>query len=142
MDIQVEDRITYRLKIGEYKGVIQREIISSPQERKAYLKMLENNEIEIFTIERPKYEVVEEVSVTDKELLTEEEKTALKDMIENINKFSCVKIKQIYLYNISNYLVVRFFNKDFFICDIATTYEFKELERSKKYTLKELGLED
>lgn len=130
MDIQVGDRITYRLKIGEYKGVIQRKIISLLCERDVYSKMLENDEIEIFTIERPKYEVVEE----NKELLTEDEKQFLKDICKYYN------IDSIEFYD--NH--ISFIKND--IPQLSPIYpeniKFINVEKWIRYTLKELGLEE
>lgn len=83
-----------------------------------------------------------EIIYEKKELLTKEEKNLIKEMVKNINSFSCNKVKEIYLYEISGILIVRFFNENFSISDISTTFELEKLERNKRYTLKELGLEE
>ena len=132
MDIQVGDKVTYK-----YNGKIKIDLIEN-------LETIENankleNEIQILKIERPKYEVVEE----KKELLTEEEKADLKDIIENVNKYSCMKVNTISFRETNNdKLVINCFNNDYCMFEMVIYEKFKNLNKSEKYTLKELGLEE
>ncbi len=72
MDIRVGDRVTYI-----YDNEERQRIISNKGERDYY-----SENTKIIKIERPHYEVVEE----KKELLTEEEKKYLKNVIEPLKQ--------------------------------------------------------
>lgn len=134
MNLQVGDRITYK-----YDEKIRISIIENLSDIEFMRKFA--NSIEILKIERPKYEVIEEISVTDKitdtELLTEEEKAFLKQICKYDN------ISLIYF---SSDDTILFCDEDFSVICKFNFYpknmEFKKIERNKKYTLKELGLEE
>ena len=140
MDIQVGDRVTYKY---ETEQGIRVSIISSLEEAQDYKNMAnssgEYDSIEIIKIERPKYEVVEE----KKELLTEEEKEFLEQVLKFGNykeettngtvKFIEKKGYYIYLYYDEWACNTVYFDKNLY---------FRNLIEDKKYTLKELGLEE
>ena len=134
MDIQVGDRVTI-----DCMGNVKTIIITTEQE----IKQIKEN-VAIFTnkilkIERPKYEVVEE----KKELLTKEEKAYLKDIIENVNKYSCMKVNTISFRETNNgRLVINCFNNDYCMFEMVIYEKFKNLNKSERYTLEELGLEE
>ena len=127
MDIQVGDVVTYKI-IYSNKDFIR--IISDSLAVQELNTEINNNDIEILKIERPKYEVVEE----KKALLTKEEKEFLKDMckyyyITRIN--FC--INSIDLYNYDRVIIC---------LDYPENIEFKNVKKYTDYTLKELGLEE
>lgn len=127
MDIQVGDRITYK-----YDEKIRISIIENLSDIEFMRKFA--NSIEILKIERPKYEVIEE----KKELLTEEEKEYLKKICKYYNYISLIYF--------SSEDTILFCDEDFSVICKFNFYpknmEFKKIERNKKYTLKELGLEE
>ena len=129
MDIQVGDKVTYKYKDGtEIKEVAINEDDVSRLKAKPVIK-----------VERPKYEVVEE----KKELLTEEEKADLKDIIENVNKYSCMEVNTISFRETNNgKLVINCFDNDYCIFEMVIPKKFSNLNKSERYTLKELGLEE
>ena len=124
LDIQVGDRVTFKYldnneihkQIITYEGFIK-DLINT-----AYYKILK--------IERPKYEVVEE----KKELLTEEEREFLKDICKY---YDIAKIQ----FGINLYF---FTNEDCMIVNIKIpkNLHFENIEENRKYSLKELGLEE
>ena len=133
LDLQVGDRITYKIiKTNEISTLII--------DGDSFLDDLKDkNNIELIKIERPHYGVIEE----KKELLTEEEKATLKDIIKNVNKYSCIKVDKISLRGTNNgKLVINCFNNDCCIFEMVIANEFRNLKKSEKYTLKELGLEE
>lgn len=117
MDIQVGDRVTY--KNGATK------IITNDE----YCEKVKEVYGEILKIERPKYEVVEK----KKELLTEEEKEFLKNMIKYY------KVSKIIFsgYDVNIYEEEHIVNCPEYPDDL----EFTNIIEEKKYTLSELGLE-
>ena len=129
MDIQVGDRITYKFidKDGIFTEIVGSNNLSLTSIH-WFKEHLEDKEIEIIKIERPKYEVVEE----KKELLTEEEKAFLKIFIK-IKKDEILAIKR-------NENDLEITGKEW--DNSILTDEFKGLEMHKLYTLKELGLEE
>ena len=134
-DIQVGDKITYK-SLGE----IRIALISDNEDIDNIQEDIKSNNIQILKIERPKYEVVEE----KKELLTEEEREFLRQVL----RFIDVKILFINIYRqeIHNRKEIHFSqNEDgsglgywYYIKDNS----FSGLEIDKVYTLKELGLEE
>ena len=132
MNIQVGDRVTYKNRLKD-------EIITIIVLGASDINKLKNGCREILKIERPKYEVVEE----KKELLTEEEKSDLKAIIENVNKYSCMKVNEISFRTTNNgKLIINCFNNDYCMFEMVIYEKFKNLNKSEKYTLKELGLEE
>ena len=136
MDIQVGDRITYRYL--EIKDKIFIAIINVLSELIDYERMVKENQIEILKIERPKYEVIEE----KKELLTEEEREFLKQVLIFMDK----KISSINITQILNNKKEIHFNQKEDGSGLGYWYYVKNsffngLEIDKVYTLKELGLE-
>ena len=123
MDIQVGDRVTF-------ESVKSKEIITLIASSIAFINdLLDENYAKILKIERPKYEVVEEKI----ELLTDEEKEFLKSYMK-VFKFKITELEKepgkLVIWDLgSNYNVE---------IDEGT---FKNLEKCKSYTLKELGLE-
>ena len=130
MDIQVGDRITYKCMEQDPETF---EIVINKEKIDVFMYAIQEGHIKILKIERPKYEVVEE----RKELLTEEEKEFLKRFI-NFND-----IEEIY--NIrrgeENIFIHDSNNRALAIFKISNLH-FKNLEKYKEYTLKELGLEE
>ena len=126
MNIQVGDLVTFKdNKDGaSFIDIITRETIGQ------YYKKYLQKELEILKIERPKYEVVEE----KKELLTEEEKEFLK----NVCKY--YDVTEIRLNNID----IKIINDGHIVSclDYPDNMKFENLERGKRYTLEELGLEE
>ena len=125
MDIQVGDRVTYK-----YKDKIYIKIILDEYE----LSVLKDDDREILKIERPKYKVVEE----KKDLLTEEEKEFLKYYI----KIRKEKITHIILNCYRNEKELILVPEDDDYSNYIPTEKFLNLEADKKYSLKELGLEE
>ena len=129
MDIQVGDLITY-INSNDSLGMRYKSIMINSDRLIDYKNKLENKEIEIIKTERPKYEVIEE----KKELLTEEEKEFLKSYIKFTNyipnKICKDNSEHRILFYVDEYLRDKY---EFF-------GTFKNLEDSKIYTLKELGL--
>ena len=129
MDVQIGDKIIYEIDGKRSQTIITDR--TSIDFYKDYTKILK--------IERPKYEVVEE----KKELLTEEEKSDLKAIIENVNKYSCMKVNEISFRTTNNdKLVINCFNNDYCMFEMVIYEKFKNLNKSEKYTLEELGLEE
>ncbi len=134
MNIQVGDLVTYINSIGNIRQVV----IKDEEQKIKYVNNVDTYK-NILKIERPKYEVVEE----KKELLTEEEKADLKDIIENVNKYSCMKVNTISFRETNNdKLVINCFNNDYCMFEMVIYEKFKNLNKSERYTLKELGLEE
>ena len=133
IDLQVGDRVTYRI-------IKTNEILTLIIDGSSLLEDLKDKKhIEILKIERPKYEVVEE----KKELLTEEEKKFL----EQILKFMDIKILSI---SISKKIISEkkeiHFNQNRDSSGLGYWYYIKNntfngLETDKVYTLEELGLD-
>ena len=123
MDIQVGDRVTYR---NIYENEVYIRIVVDECE----ISKLNKDCREILKIERPHYEVVEE----KKELLTEEEKEFLK----NVCKY--YDVTEIRLNNID----IKIINDGHIVSclDYPDNMKFENLERGKRYTLEELGLEE
>ena len=122
MDIQVGDRVTYLNKDTNQKII---EIVKQED-----INRINRFGHQILKIERPKYEVVEE----KKELLTEEEKEFLKDMCKYYD------VTEIRLNNIDIKII---YDEHLVSClDYPDNMKFENLERGKKYTLEELGLEE
>ena len=137
LDIQVGDKITYKHKAMEVENT---EIVYELGRISTLLFEIKEGNMEILKIERPKYEVVEE----NKELLIEEEKEFLKQVL----RFIDIKILSINIYKqeISNKKEIHFNqNEDGsglgYWYYIKNSY-FNGLEINKVYTLKELGLEE
>jgi len=137
LDIQVGDRVTY---LDSYKT--KRITIIKDAEMVETFKIDTGLYIEILKIERPQYEVIEE----KKELLTEEEREFLEELIDNINKFSCARVNRIYIHKHKDafYYRISFYQNFFYISDIKidNKSELCKLERASYYTLSELGLEE
>lgn len=134
MDIQVGDRITYRFidKDGIFTEIVGSNNLSLTSIH-WFKEHLEDKEIEIIKIERPKYEVVEE----NKELLTEEEKEFLIDIIKYYSDVTEIEFgfttSGIDIYN----------SQDNIVASMNYPYNlgFQMVLKNKSYTLKELGLE-
>ena len=102
---------------------------------KSDINDLDSKTIEILKIERPKYEVVEE----KKELLTEEEREFLK-----------YYMRYMYLQEKDKLIGIRKKDSQIWLlvsesCGYTYRYNsqaFKGLEKDRKYTLEELGLEE
>ena len=122
MDIQVGDRVTYKIR-----EIVFTEIINNLSWG---VKLKNDAMYEILKIERPKYEVVEE----KKELLTEEEREFLKDICKyyDVSKIQ-LGISSLYFYTNTDYLIINVV--------IPEKLQFENIKRNKQYTLKELGLE-
>ena len=134
MDIQVGDRVTYRVS-----DEIIETLVADNEDVKNIQEDIQENRLEILKIERSKYEIVEE----KKELLTEEEKADLKDIIENVNKYSRMKVNIISFRETNNgRLVINCFNNDYCMFEMVVYEKFKNLNKLEKYTLEELGLEE
>lgn len=125
MEMRVGDRVTYKYEGGNN---IFELIITSTSE----LIKFKNNEVKakVLKIERPNYSVIEEKE--KKELLTEEEREFLKNMVK--------------WYNITH---IRFNNEDIdflenshIVCclDYPTKLDFNNIETYKNYTLSELRI--
>ena len=125
MDIQVGDLVTYKNSMGNI-----RQVVIKDEDQK--IKYLNNSYTykNILKIERPKYEVVEE----KKELLTEEEREFLKDVCKYYY------VTEIRLNNID----IKIINDGYIVSclDYPDNMKFENLERGKRYTLEELGLEE
>ena len=123
MDIQVGDRVTYKIREIIYIKIMEDSSMIN--------KLKNDGECKILKIERPKYEVVEE----KKELLTEEEREFLK-LYMKINNIKASKL-------IFNIFEITFIDGNIsFTAYINTDYSFRKLIYNKEYTLKELGLEE
>lgn len=126
MDIQVGDRVTYKInQTGTTKTIIIEDTDT--------IKVLNDLDYKILKIERPKYEVIEE----KKELLTEKEKEFLKFLLNYSPYKEEIKfIRKIY----DDYL-------EFIETDNSCSFDFrfkdnyfKNLKDNNLYTLEELGL--
>ncbi len=134
MDIQAGDRVTYEISNG-VGGKIRRITIIT-EDNEAF-----TNDTKIIKIERPKYEVVEE----KKELLTEEEKEYLKNIIKPL-KYKSLTIKK----SSDNYIKILIYTENDDCCDTLSlpyiknfkNLKFENLEESKDYNIEELGLEE
>ena len=139
LDLQLGDRITYYYKDNTDNSLLHKVVINNDNELSMYQYMIEFETIFIIKIERPKYEVVAEWK-EKKDLLTEEEKEFLKDMCKyyDIGKIAFdIDFNHIKIYDTNN--------KDdcMLACiDYPKSTKFKNIEKYKYYTLKELGLED
>ena len=122
MDIRVGDLVTYK----NLDGDIIQTLIYDSGDLKRMEKALKSTEL--IKIERPKYEVVEE----KKELLTEEEREFLKIFIK-IKRDEISKIER-------KEKSLDIMSKGW--SNTILTDKFQGLELYKKYTLKELGLEE
>ena len=127
MDIQVGDRVTYKHDVMEVETT---EVIYDLARISTLLFEIEKGNMKILKIERPKYEVVEE----KKELLTEEEK----EFLRQFNKIEKNKIKEVEMNSLGNLCIEN--NRTF--KNFIHTDKFQNLEKNKRYTLKELGLEE
>ncbi len=134
LDLQVGDRVTYRFID---KDGIFTEIVSSSNLSLAsihwFKELLEDKEIEIIKIERPHYEVVEEM----KELLTEDEKEFLKQYIKIIENLDNGKVDGIRRSEENIYLLL----ETGINYHIEIGIKFGNMKLDNKYTLEELGLE-
>lgn len=131
MDIQVGDLITY-INSNDSLRMRYKSIMINSDRLIDYKNKLENKEIEIIKIERPKYEVIQE----KKELLTEEEKEFLKSYIKIIKSLNNGQIEYIARYGVM--IVVHLKTKLSYDADIGP--RFKGMIENKTYTLEELGL--
>ena len=129
LDIQVGDRVTYK---GVYST--ERQVIMTN------LDVIDDYKgIDIIKIERPKYEVVEE----KKELLTEEEREFLRQAFKFGNYGSDTGNETIKFVGKSGYYICVYYDE--YASNtiyIDKNLYFKSLKEDKKYTLKELGLEE
>ena len=136
MDIQVGDRITYKFidKDGIFTEIVGSNNLSLTSIH-WFKEHLEDKEIEIIKIERPKYEVVEE----KKELLTEEEKQFLRYMCKyyDIKKIAFRGNEMdIYSKDSEN-------SEDMIACiDCPKSLTFEGIEDGILHISKELGLEE
>ena len=131
LDIQVGDRVTYIDKQGKKCIVI---IL----EDKGELSDNKDNPIkEIIKVERPKYEVIE-----DKEILDKEEKKYLwniirpfKDKVEGVKKCGSMSEREYISIKLKNEVPVclPYFSKDSM---------YKNMKAGRHYSLEELGLEE
>lgn len=133
MDLRVGDIVTYQNNLREIKQAIMKddEMVILFKTDKQYIKVLK--------IERPDCQVIE-VIVEKKDLLTEEERELLEELIDNINQFSCAKVNKISIDKTVHYNIVNFYKNSFYISDIKVNNEFSELDCNKDYTLKELRI--
>ena len=128
------DKITYKsLDKTEVALLLDEADVNSIQ------KDIDNNNIEVLKIERPKYEVVEK-----KELLTEKEREYLKNVINYINEYSGKKISKVIFWKYTNYNEMLFYGhcEHYVVGKIVVKERFDGLKAEKEYTLKELGLEE
>ena len=136
MDIQVGDKITYKFKLS---GKTEVALLLAEADVNGIQKDIDNNNIEVLKIERPKYEVVEE----KKELLTEEEKEFLRQALKFGNYGSDTGNGTIKFIVKSGYFIELYYED--WTCNtiyIDKKLHFKNLEQEEQYTLKELGLEE
>lgn len=138
MDIQVGDRVTYKY-LDSNKQITM--IVTLNSEINDLNKMQDKNyrePIKILKIERPNYSVIEE----KKELLTEEEREFLEELIDNINQFSCARVNRIYIHKDEFYYRISFYQNLFYISNIKidNKSELCKLERASYYTLSELRI--
>ncbi len=132
MDIQVGDRVTYK-SLNEPNYQKREKIVINEDEIIKILECVKDEQIEIFKLERPKYEVLEE----HKELLTEEEKEFLKSYI----KFIRLENEIEYIEKTKNGIIVLWFsNSGNYKFEIDRYENFIGIQTDKRYTLKELGL--
>ncbi len=124
IDLQVGDMITYEIVEDNVFKVLKRIIVDEYD-----IAVIKINNYRILKIERPKYEVIKE----KKELLTEEEKEFLHDILKHY---------EITYIRFDSY--VKAFKEGGYVA-VSTDYprdlKFEGIERYKDYTLKELGLE-
>ena len=126
MDIQVGDRVTYQNGKSEF-------ILNSSDAYNA------THCATIVKIERPKYREIE----VKKELLTEEEREFLRQILKFGNYGSNTE-NGIIKYIIKDGYYIELHYEDW-ACNtiyIDKNLYFRNLERNKTYTLKELGLEE
>lgn len=130
MEIEVGDRVTYRTYIGDMPTT-RTQIITTTQEACANNGATEDAIIKIERIGEKGWYVVEK----KKELLTEEEK-------EFLNFFSKYYDIDYITFNEYDMDIYEKINK--YICcpDYPKNLKFKGVAKARKYTLKELGLED
>ncbi len=131
MDIQVGDRITFE------DGIVK--LIYDMDRLFEINQYINGGGNQIIKVERPKYEVVEE----KKELLTEEEREFLRQAFKFGNYGSDTGNETIKFVGKSGYYICVYYDE----CASNTIYidknlYFKSLKEDKKYTLKELGLEE
>ena len=135
MDIQVGDRVTYKYE----NGTVCEEIMTNKDDIegiKITLKELEG--VEILKIERPKYEKIEE----KKEILDETEKKYLLNIIKPF-KSKVQYIKKCVGRQKENYIYIDLYNDEYITLPyFEENTMYKGMEGDKKYTLKELGLEE
>ena len=134
MDIQVGDLVTYKNSMGNIRQVV----IKDEEQKIKYINNVDTYK-NILKIERPKYEVVEE----KKELLTEEEKEFLKQALKFGNYGSNTENETVKFICQSGYYICLYYdewaNNTIYI---DNKLYFRNLIEDKKYTLKELGLEE
>ena len=66
----------------------------------------------------------------------------MKDIIKNVNKYSCMKVNKISFREANNgKLIINCFNNDYCMFEMVIYEKFKNLNKSEKYRLEELGLE-
>lgn len=127
--LEVGDRVTY-----EFEGKIISAIHTTNEG-------IFNPDCKLIKIERPTYEVVEEIE--EEILLTDEEKKLLKQMIDNVNSYSCEKVFKICIQRNRNCTVdVNFYGKTIYLGNIVICLSFDNLRQDQYYTLSELGLEE
>ncbi len=134
MDIQVGDLVTYKNSMGNIRQVV----IKDEEQKIKYINNVDTYK-NILKIERPKYEVVEE----KKELLTEEEREFLRQILKFGNYGSNTENGIIkYIIKDGYYIELHYEDWAYNTIYIDKNLYFRNLERNKTYTLKELGLEE
>ena len=131
MDIQVGDRITFE------DGIVK--LIYDMDRLFEINQYINGGGNQIIKVERPKYEVVEE----KKELLTEEEREFLRQAFKFGNYGSDTGNETIKFVGKSGYYICVYYDE--YASNtiyIDKNLYFKSLKEDKKYTLKELGLEE
>lgn len=130
MDIQVGDKVTYKY-LDTNKQFTMIVVIDSDINDLNIMK--KEDLIQILKIERPKYELIEEYE----DLLTEVEKDLLKayiKLIESLNNGDIIGIERL-----GAWLIIKLKTQLEYQVEVGP--RFRNLEDSKLYTLKELGLE-
>lgn len=138
MDIQVGDKVTHK-SVEEPDEEAREYIIKDEHQLADIISCVIKNEIEILKIERPKYELIEE----KKELLTDAEKGFLKQALE-FGNYKEETTNGIIKFLIKDGCYIKLYYSDYACNAIYFDKKlyFKNLEEDKKYTLKELELEE
>ena len=129
---EVGDRVTY-----EFNGQISSTIIDNDGE---FL----DSRCKILKIERPTYEVIEEVNEEEEkeELLTDYERGYMKRLIDSVNDVSGNKITNVTIIKQGDCDAVEFYTETLYLGKLTTKIIFTNLKTETNYGLGELGLEN